>query len=364
MTQPIYEKLVDAVNMRGAPGMKGPELYALMEELFTPEEAELAVRMPLNPISAADLASDIGMSAKGVERMLETMADKGLVFSHERGGVKRYNLMPIFPGIFEFQFTKGEVDERAKKLARLFEDYFLMMRQATQRAGRGIALFPMARVISVEQEVPAGFEVYPYNLVSHYIENSEHLAASTCYCRHHAELMGRPCDKPKDNCMSFGPAAKFVIERGFGRALSKEEAFDVLKRSEEAGLVHCASNVSKYLDFICNCCTCHCGFLRSLKDADSPSMVATSSFIISLEEGVCSGCGDCVERCPVDALAMEGDVVALNLKQCIGCGLCVSVCPTEALRLEPREGASVPPRDRHELDAAMMSLLGKSEGQG
>jgi ferredoxin len=54
---------------------------------------------------------------------------------------------------------------------------------------------------------------------------------------------------------------------------------------------------------------------------------------------------------------MDGDVVALNLKRCIGCGLCISVCPTEALRLEPREGAPVPPRDRHELNAAMISSL-------
>ena len=364
MTEPIYEKLVDAVNMRGAPGKKGPELNALMEELFTPEEAELAVRMPLNPVSAADLASEVGMSAEVVERTLETMADKGLVFSYERGGVKRYNLMPIFPGIFEFQFTKGEVNDRAKKLARLFEDYFNVMRPAAARSGPRIELFPMARVLSVEQEIPAGFEIYPYNLVSHYIQNSEYIAASTCYCRHHAELMGRPCDKPKDNCMPFGPAAKFVIERGFGRALSKEEAFEVLKRSEEAGLVHCASNVSKYLDFVCNCCTCHCGFVGSLKTADSPSMVATSSFIASLEEEVCSGCGDCVERCPVDALAMEGDVVALNLKRCVGCGLCISVCPTGALKLELREGAPVPPRDRHELDAAMAASLLQPGDQG
>lgn len=361
MTQPIYEKLVDAVGMRGggAPGIKGPELYALMEELFTPEEAELAVKMPLNPISAADLASAIGRSATKVEKMLETMANKGLVFSHERGGVRFYTLMALAPGMFEFQFTKGEVNERTKRLARLFDDYFNVMMPAIEKAGRKAALFPAARVVSVEQEVPAGFEVYPYNLVSHYIDKSEHLAVSICYCRHHGELVGRPCDRPKDVCMSFGPAAKFTIERGFGRAVSKKEAQEILKRAEKAGLVHCSSNTSKYLDFICNCCPCHCGFIQSIKNAAIPNMVATSSFIASLKEGECNGCGDCVEMCPVEALALEGDVVALELKQCIGCGLCVSTCPTEALRLEPREGAPVPPRDRHELNAAIISSLGQ-----
>jgi len=359
MTQPIYEKLVDAVNMRGggAAGIKGPELYALMEELFTPEEAELATRIPLNPVSAADLASDIGRSTGGVERMLETMTNKGLIFSHERGGVRYYTLMALAPGMFEFQFTRGEVNERTKRLARLFEDYFNVMMSAIEKAGVSIEMFPAARVISIEQEIPVGFEVYPYNLVSHYIENSEHLAVSICYCRHHGGLVGRPCEKPKEVCMSFGPAAKFVIERGFGRALSKKEALEILKLSEKAGLVHCASNMSKYLDFICNCCSCHCGFLQSIKNTAVPNMVATSGFIVSLEEGDCSGCGDCVEICPMDALEMDGDVAALNLKRCIGCGLCISVCPTEALRLELREGTPVPPRDRHELNAAMISSL-------
>jgi electron transport complex protein RnfB len=292
------------------------------------------------------------------------MANKGLVFTYERGGVMSYQLMVLVPGMFEMQFTTGDVSERAKKLAHLFEDYFNVLMPVIEKSGsRATAevmpIVPFARVITVEQEIPRGVEVYPYDLVSHYIENAKHFAVSICYCRHHGELVGRPCDKPKDVCMSFGPGAKFVIDRGFGRSISKEEAMKLLKRSEEAGLVHCSNNTSKYIDFICNCCTCHCGVLQSVKNAASPSMAATSSFIASIKEEDCSGCGDCVEMCPMDALVMDGDVATIDLKRCIGCGLCVSVCPTESLSLEMREGAPVPPRDRHELNVAMMSSLGQ-----
>ena len=157
--------------------------------------------------------------------------------------------------------------------------------------------------------------------------------------------------------MGFGPAVKGNADRGFGRLLSKEEARDILKRCEEEGLVHVTSNTGKYIDLICNCCSCHCGMLQSMKNAPAPGMLAKSAFIAYLDEGDCSGCGDCVSRCPMDALEMEGDVVAFNQKRCIGCGLCVSVCPTGALRLEPREGALVPPWDRHALTAAMMSSM-------
>jgi ferredoxin len=338
------------------------EFYALIEELFTPEEAELASKMPLGLVSAADMAKETGGDTKVADELLESMANKGLLFSYQREGVWFYELLVLLPGMFEAQFTKGEVDERAKRLAHLFEDYFNVMTQLREKAGpRGAAsiapIFPFSRVVIVEKEIPGGIEIQPYDRISQYIAKAPYISVGTCYCRHFGELLGRPCDKPKQNCMGLGPAAVFTAGRGFGRLVSKEEALEIVKRAEEAGLVHCISNTGKYVDFICNCCTCHCGILRSLKDADSPSMAATSSFIASLDKGDCSDCGDCLERCPMDALTIEGDEVTLDSNRCIGCGLCVSVCPTGAIKLEPREGAPVPPRDRHELNAAMMSSM-------
>ena len=370
MTQPAYERLAEALKLRGgaAPVVRCREFYALLEELFTPEEAELAAKMPLKYTSAAEIATETGGDPKEVERILENMANKALLYSQTRDEVMHYYPLPLVPGMFEMQFTTGEVSERTKRLAHLFQDYFTAMTGSADRAGpydtAGIAIpFPFFRVITIEQEIPAGIEILPYDTLSKYIDNTEYIAVGTCYCRHFAELLGRPCDKPKEVCMGFGPAVKGNADRGFGRLLSKKEAREILKLSEEAGLVHTTSNTSKYIDLICNCCICHCGILQSMKNAPVPGMAARSSFIASLEEGDCSGCSDCVERCPMDALTMEGDVVALDLKRCIGCGLCVSVCPTGALMLEPRERAPVPPWDRNALNAAMMSTIEQTLGQ-
>jgi len=360
MTEAAYEKLADALNARGGalPALKCREFFALVEELFTPEEAELAAKMPLNPIPAETFAREIaGGDPKEVECLLETMADKGLVFTHEKGGVRLYSLMVLLPGIFEMQFLKGEVSDRTKKLARLFEDYFSVVSQPATGGRSRLAAFPFARVITVEQEIPAGVEIHPYDRVSEYIAKSDYVAVGICYCRHHGELVGRPCDKPKDVCMAFGPQAKFIAERGFGRLVSKEEALQILDRAEKAGLIHCSSNIGKYIDFICNCCDCHCGIIQSIKNAAVPSMGAVSSFIMSVDEEECMGCGDCVDRCQMDALTLEGDIVVRDAERCIGCGLCISVCPTGALRLERREGAPVPPFDRKEFNLALMSSL-------
>ncbi len=362
MTEAIYEKLADALSIRGGgmPAVKCKAFFALLEELFTPKEAELAIKMPLSPIPAETFAKEIvGGDPKEAKSLLETMADKGIVFTVDRDGQRFYVLMPLVPGIFEMQFMGGEVSERTKKLARLFDDYFALARDAETRhsaASKGGTIVPFARVIPVEADIPTDVTIHPYDKVSEYIARSDYIAIGTCYCRHHGELVGNPCSKPKDVCMAFGPQAKYVAERGFAKLVSRDEALKVLDRSEEAGLVHCSSNTGKYISFICNCCGCHCGIIQSMKRGVIP-MGAVSSFLVMVNEDECSGCGTCIDRCQMDALSLDGAMLVRKAERCIGCGLCISVCPTEALKLELRKGAAVPPHDQRELNAAMMASL-------
>src|SRR5512142_2462390 len=51
----------------------------ILEILFTPEEAALAARLPLRPITAARLAPRLGLSAEELERRLEPMCERGVV---------------------------------------------------------------------------------------------------------------------------------------------------------------------------------------------------------------------------------------------------------------------------------------------
>jgi len=54
----------------------------------------------------------------------------------------------------------------------------------------------------------------------------------------------------------------------------------------------------------------------------------------------CVGCGECVEHCPVKAIALVEDKANINDDKCIGCGECVIVCPNEAVKIRWNE--SVP----------------------
>lgn len=47
----------------------------------------------------------------------------------------------------------------------------------------------------------------------------------------------------------------------------------------------------------------------------------------------CTGCGLCVDVCPVEAIKVEDDVAVVNADECTDCGACVDECPNEAISL-------------------------------
>ena len=47
----------------------------------------------------------------------------------------------------------------------------------------------------------------------------------------------------------------------------------------------------------------------------------------------CTGCGVCVEVCPVEAISLNNDKAVINEKTCTECILCVDECPNDAISL-------------------------------
>jgi Na+-translocating ferredoxin:NAD+ oxidoreductase subunit B len=366
MDQLTYEKLVDAIQRRGGgvPAVKCQDLYDILDLLFTEEEAKLAIIMPNTPVSADMLAGEAGCSTEQVSKSLEAMARKGLIFSMKYEDKRYYVLFPLVPGMMENQLITGAVDERTKKIARLFKNYGTALGKLVTSSPGVFSKVPFARVIVIDQNIPNAVTVQPYDRLLPYLEKAKHIAVVACHCRHMGELLDNPCTKPKDVCLAVGPGALYMSEYGLGKLISKEQAYDALKRSEEAGLVHCVSNTGKHLDFICNCCICHCDNLKSLKAYAAAGSSALSSFISEIEGDNCIGCGDCIGRCPMQALTLVEDVAIVDKKRCIGCGLCMSVCPSGAIKLLNREGAPVPFIDARQLNEAIVaSSLPEKKGK-
>jgi Pyruvate/2-oxoacid:ferredoxin oxidoreductase delta subunit len=284
------------------------------------------------------------------------MADKGLVFTFNKGGAPLYSGLPFVPGIFEYQFMRGTRTQRDRKLARLIRAYKAAVDE--HRKPRRDA-FPVFRVIPVDRTIEASSRIHTYAQVKTYIDNCEPLAVSTCYCRHQARLIDEKghCGKPDDVCLQFGAGAQFVIDRGMGRRITRPEAVQILDRADEAGLVHCTNNRQE-IDFLCNCCSCHCVILRNVLMHPKPGVFLNSGFQPRWDAERCSACETCIDRCPMQALAFDGsDMLHVDPDRCIGCGLCATGCPEEAIAMHAKPGVPAPPEDRRALKKAVKEAM-------
>ncbi len=324
------------------PTADGVELR-LLAYLFRPEEAALAAELRLTPETATEVAARTGRDPEETAALLKGMARRGLIHAQRGETGLLFSLLPFVVGIYEMQ--SGRMDA---ELARLVEDYLL--RAFPEVLGMQPALH---RVIPVEQAVPVGVEILPYERASQMVNESAAWAVSDCLCRKQQRLIGKGCDRPLDVCLALSDVPGIFDHVSVVRPLTREQALEVLRRSEDAGLVHSTSNTQThlpYLRYICNCCSCCCGILRGVVEFGLPQSVAHSAFWAAVDETCCSGCESCLERCQFGALAIEDGVARVDRSRCAGCGLCATVCPSEALSLErrpPDQVLPVPP----DLDA-------------
>ncbi len=56
--------------------------------------------------------------------------------------------------------------------------------------------------------------------------------------------------------------------------------------------------------------------------------------IPKIDKNECTGCEECVDNCPSEAIAMEDNIAVINAEACTECGECVEVCPAEAISEE------------------------------
>ena len=165
--------------------------------------------------------------------------------------------------------------------------------------------------------------------------------------------MGKACDAPMDICMTFNHVAKSLIRHHYARRVEASECMELLHKAYEYNLVQCGENVKNKVSFICNCCGCCCEFLVTAKKFGMLHPVQTTSYIPKIDEEKCTGCGKCVNICPIEAIewvsndketdSKFGKKVKVNKEICLGCGVCVRTCSNNSIVLEKREEQIITP---------------------
>jgi electron transport complex protein RnfB len=334
MSEETFVKLREYINNNSFafPGTSSGVELKILKQLFTPEDAEMILKLkPSRERETADqIAKRTGLDRNIVEKELESLSKKGLIFRIRRAGVTIYNLAPFMIGLYEYSVNKVDED-----LAHLYREYFdtKFIYELAKRNTPGF------KVIPIEETIEPDTVLVPYQKLKESVKEARVISVAECICRKEGRLVRGGCDKdyPTENCLSFGAAAEYYIENGIGREITAEEAIKILDEADEAGLVHAGANKT-HLSNICNCCPCCCGLMRGITQFGFDKHKFMNAIFESIiDKDLCIACNNCVERCPVGAISMEEDFAVVDRNKCLGCGLCHRTCPEEAITLQLRE---------------------------
>jgi len=344
MNDDIYSKLAKVLDTlpNGFPSTESGVEIRLLKKIFRPEDAELFCDLRMHFETVEQIAQRTGRPLEGLERMLTTMWKRGQVFGVHFGGVKLFRMVPWAFGIYEFQLPHMD-----RELAEMCEEYMTVYGEQFFRNKP-----QLMQVIPIEREIPARHEALTYEKVSSIIENGQSFLLNECICKKEQGLLDSPCEKPLEVCLGIAPVPGIFDNTKVGRAISKEEAYDVLRKSEEAGMVHLTWNVKSGHFFICNCCGGCCGVLRGINDLGIPaSRVVNAYYYAEIDPDQCAACGTCAdERCQVKAIEEGEEAYRVVKERCIGCGLCVPTCPSEAIKLVRKKAEELEPPPQDEMD--------------
>jgi len=356
----LYRKLgakVDGLTVR-VPW--NDALYAVLQELYSEEDAELVVKMPWGLSKLHRLERTTGFSRTELERRLESLCNRGLVMDLFVDGAYHYMPSPLVIGIFEFTMMRTGGGTDSATWAKLFKTYLEEgdFYAANFADGQKISLM---RAVPHDGSIPAEeyVEVLDYEKATNIVESADRMAIGICSCRHERHHNGdKECKAPLDTCSTFGATTvDFMVRNGFARESSKSEMLENIARSREMGLVLNADNVQRNVSFMCHCCSDCCNVLRGVTSHGYPNTVVTSNYIAAYDRDTCKGCGVCSKRCPVDAIGRAEDpdprfrkhgAPKIDDSICIGCGVCTVKCKSGSMKLHQREQRVLHPESTFE----------------
>ncbi|OHD68923.1 MAG: hypothetical protein A2W19_11200 [Spirochaetes bacterium RBG_16_49_21] len=283
--------------------------------------------------TAAELSDKTGIPKEEVEAMLRPMFLKGLLFMSKKEGDPRYYRVKTLP-----QFHDSSIlwKDATKEFHNLWKEFMVSDWREFGKVVEAFLPKPAVRVVPVGVSVDSKARVLAYEDVADIIKNAKNLAVTPCTCR----VIDGSCGHTLEACIQINRAADYTLERGTGRAITKEEAMQIIRKSEEEGLVHVADNKQSVDHIICNCCKDCC---MNWKFPNPHKFVAPSRYQASVDADLCTGCETCVDRCFFSAISMDDDKAVITAERCVGCGVCAVTCPTEAIRLkEVRAPETIP----------------------
>jgi NAD-dependent dihydropyrimidine dehydrogenase PreA subunit len=352
----VYIKLQKHLDKQpiGFPATRSGVEIKILKHIFTPEEAEIACCLsykfePLKTIFSR--ASHRVYTPEELQTCLDRIQKKGGIESKIKNGKNHYRNAPLIVGMYEYQ------------LNRLTPEFIKDFNKYTSGKNFGIEFLstklPQMRTIPVAKSIHPHHKASTFDEIASLIQQAKGpFAIYECICRKKKTMEGKSCKKTdrQETCLAIGSMARMGLQSGTGREITRDEAMSIIEKNQKQGLVLQPSNTEK-TEFICSCCGCCCGMLRTHKALPKPMDFWASNFLAKVDRDSCKGCGACGKRCQVRAVkvAEEKQPAVVNLDRCLGCGVCVPACPTQSIRLEKKPAEIRPPLTREDLHEIIMA---------
>lgn len=310
--RPYRQSIVDLANKIGRTKAGnsreaipfGPEYYAL-DPIMDDYQAKIAMHLAFREKrSADDVAKASGEPYEKVKEALDYIAWAGVAFVNTVDGVDMYWQDIFVPGHLEMINNNKELVAKYPQVAEAF--YYFGSKKGPMAAGiMPIGAGPM-RVLPIERALDGESKHLSYEEVSYHLNEASIFSVSDCSCRTSREAMDEGCGHLKEEmCIQLDHAAEYYIKTGRGREITREEAFEIIKRAEDNGLMHSVPNLDTpgHTHAICNCCGCGCYAMRLANEFINNDIVR-SNYKSVIDESKCVACGECVDVCPTNALRL------------------------------------------------------------
>ena len=279
--------------------------YKILEPIVDDDMCHVMMHMRLEtPRTVEEIARRAKKDVAHTQEQIDKLAVAGIVRPKTVDGVTSYYYPIWVPGIMEGILSNNEQCEKYPVLGECFEEYTRKrIELLAPMLGRGMSFM---RVMPVMSAIENNSRTASYDELTTLVENAHAISVGPCSCRRSRRLMGEGCGHLEDDmCMYLNDNALNYSKVGEHRLITKEEAYEIIKRAEDNGLVHEINQAPGFEDAaaICNCCGCSCFSLRIAQYFRKPDGMR-SNYKAVVDKENCVACGQCVENCQTNALKL------------------------------------------------------------
>lgn len=334
-----YENLAQKL---GYPGSE--RLIKILDYLLTGEQAAIANALPGTP---EEVAAKTGLDVNFVKDNLDEMFFKGAAFP--RGDFQNreyYRFARSANQLHDTTLATIQLDPIKDK--RFFElwHYFCLNEMYPRFAQKKEEdPRPTLRILPANNAIKDLPDVQPWENFLEILKSHEFIAVVPCSCRWRTTAVTESCEHTDETeqwkCLQLGRSAEYVLARNSGKRVSLEEAIEITNRAEKEGLIKIWSyNRNMNYPTACHCCSDCCVIFvpASKHNVDYNKVYGKSRFAACVDEDICDGCQNCLERCFFEAIDLVRSgkkyKAAVDPEKCFGCGVCVLNCNTGALKMK------------------------------